>query len=70
VWEDFLKPRWALDLSGDGLAQPITVFKRLFRRAKEAGLRVKAHVGEWGTADDAWQAVEEAVTVRPDLSGP
>jgi adenosine deaminase len=30
----------------------------LYRRAKSAGLRLKAHVGEWGTADDVWQAVE------------
>jgi adenosine deaminase len=48
-----------LDLSGDEAAQPIEVFKPLYRRAKATGLRVKAHVGEWGTADDVWHAVEE-----------
>ena len=47
-----------LDLSGDELAQPIEVFAPLYRRAKAAGLRLKAHVGEWGTADDVWRAVE------------
>ena len=47
-----------LDLSGDELAQPIEVFAPLYRRAKDAGLRLKAHVGEWGTADDVWRAVE------------
>ncbi len=47
-----------LDLSGDELVQPIEVFAPLYRRAKAAGLRVKAHVGEWGTADDVWHAVE------------
>src|SRR5690348_12946944 len=47
-----------LDLSGDELVQPIEVFVPLYRRAKAAGLRVKAHVGEWGTADDVWRAVE------------
>ena len=47
-----------LDLSGDESAQPIEVFVPLYRRAKAAGLRVKAHVGEWGTADDVWRAVE------------
>jgi len=47
-----------LDLSGDELAQPIEAFVPLYRRAKSAGLRLKAHVGEWGTADDVWQAVE------------
>jgi adenosine deaminase len=34
------------------------VFVPLYRRAKAAGLRLKAHVGEWGTADDVWRAVE------------
>jgi adenosine deaminase len=47
-----------LDLSGDELIQPIEVFVPLYRRAREAGLRLKAHVGEWGTADDVWRAVE------------
>lgn len=30
----------------------------IFRRARAAGLRLKAHVGEWGTADDVWRAVQ------------
>lgn len=47
-----------LDLSGDEFAQPIEVFVPLYRRAKAAGLKLKAHVGEWGTADDVWRAVE------------
>jgi adenosine deaminase len=47
-----------LDLSGDELAQPIEVFAPLYRRAKAAGLTLKAHVGEWGTADDVWRSVE------------
>ena len=48
----------SLDLSGDEFAQPIEVFAPLYRRAKAAGLKLKAHVGEWGTADDVWRAVE------------
>lgn len=47
-----------LDLSGDELAQPIEVFKPLYRAAKGAGMRLKAHVGEWGTAEDVQRAVE------------
>jgi adenosine deaminase len=47
-----------LDLSGDEGAQPIEVFRPLYRKAQTAGLRLKAHVGEWGTADDVWRAVE------------
>jgi adenosine deaminase len=53
-----LGPFQTLDLSGDEGAQPIEVFKPIYRRAKAAGLRLKAHVGEWGTADDVWRAVE------------
>ena len=48
-----------LDLSGDEFAQPIESFRPVYRRAKASGLRLKAHVGEWGTDDDVWRAVEE-----------
>jgi hypothetical protein len=48
-----------LDLSGDELARPIESFRPLYRMAKDRGLRLKAHVGEWGSADDVWRAVEE-----------
>ncbi len=47
-----------LDLSGDELAQPIEAFVPLYRRARAAGLTLKAHVGEWGSADDVWRAIE------------
>jgi hypothetical protein len=47
----------ALDLSGDELAQPIEVFQPLYRACRDRGMRLKAHVGEWGTADDVWRAV-------------
>jgi adenosine deaminase len=48
-----------IDLYGDEFAQPIERFRPLYRMAKDSGLRVKAHVGEWGSADDVWRAVEE-----------
>jgi adenosine deaminase len=48
-----------LDLYGDEFAQPIERFLPLYRMAKSEGLRLKAHVGEWGSADDVWRAVEE-----------
>lgn len=48
----------ALDLSGDEFAQPIEAFQPLYRACKDQGMRLKAHVGEWGTADDVWRAVE------------
>ncbi len=62
--EDCLSPFWgrkafySIDLYGEELAQPIEHFKPIYRRAKAEGLRLKAHVGEWGTADDVRRAVE------------
>lgn len=47
-----------LDLYGDELARPVEDFKAVYRRAKAAGLIVKCHVGEWGSADDVVRAVE------------
>jgi adenosine deaminase len=47
-----------LDLSGNELAQPFEVFKPLYRAAKSKSMCLKAHVGEWGTADDVQRAVE------------
>lgn len=63
--EDCLSPFWgnksfySIDLSGDEFAQHIENFKGIYRRAKKEGLRLKAHVGEWGTAADVRRAVEE-----------
>jgi adenosine deaminase len=48
-----------IDLSGDELAQPIENFKPIYRIAKQHGLTLKAHVGEWGDADSVRRAVEE-----------
>jgi adenosine deaminase len=47
-----------IDLSGDESAQPIRAFVPVYRDAAARGLRLKAHVGEWGTADDVLEAVE------------
>ena len=59
--EPFLALRFyrTLDLSGDEFAQPIENFKPIYRLARANGLRLKAHVGEWGDADSVWRAVEE-----------
>jgi adenosine deaminase len=59
--EPFLELRFyrTVDLSGDESAQPIENFKPLYRLAKANGLRLKAHVGEWGDADSVRRAVEE-----------
>lgn len=39
--------------------QPIKNFKGLYRKSKEKGWLLKVHVGEWGSADDVKEAVEE-----------
>ena len=52
------KAFYSIDLYGYELAQPIERFKAIYRRAKSEGLRLKAHVGEWGTAGDVRRAVE------------
>lgn len=63
--EDCLSHFWgnsafySIDLYGDEFAQPIENFKPIYRRARKEGIRLKAHVGEWGTADDIRRAVEE-----------
>lgn len=53
---DFFK---SVDICCDEFAQPIRNFKKIFRKAKEYSLRLKAHVGEFGSADDVMEAVEE-----------
>lgn len=62
--EECIEPFWneqsfySIDLYGDELYQPIENFIPIYRKAKAAGLKLKAHVGEWGTADDVRKAVE------------
>lgn len=55
-WGD--KRFFSIDLYGDEAAQPIESFVPIYRRAKKEGLRLKAHVGEWGSADDVKREVE------------
>ena len=62
--EDCLKHFWgrkefySIDLYGDELAQPIENFIPIYEKAAENGLVLKAHVGEWGTAQDVVNAVK------------
>ncbi|MEE1262983.1 adenosine deaminase [Ruminococcus sp.] len=62
--EDCLKHFWghkefySIDLYGDELAQPIENFTPIYEKAAENGLVLKAHVGEWGTAQDIVVAVK------------
>jgi adenosine deaminase len=52
--QDYFK---SIDMFGDEFAIP--TFKKVFRKAKEKGLILKAHVGEFGTAELVREAVEE-----------
>jgi len=51
-------PFYSIDLYGDEFAQPIENFIPIYKLAKANGLRLKAHIGEWGTADDIYKGVE------------
>ncbi|WP_426348589.1 hypothetical protein ACPWSR_12635 [Alloiococcus sp. CFN-8] len=59
--DEVLSYNWfkSIDINGVENQQPIKNFKKIYRKAKEYGLRLKAHVGEFGTADDVMEAVEE-----------
>ncbi len=52
------KEFYSIDLYGDELAQPIENFIPIYEKAGEYGLRRKAHIGEWGTADDVIRGIE------------
>jgi len=58
--DEILEPNWfkSIDICSNESAKPIKAFKKIFRKAKENTLRLKAHVGEFGTADDVQSAVE------------
>lgn len=59
-----LEPFWgqnifySIDLYGDEFAQPIENFIPIYKKAKNYGLRLKAHIGEWGTAYDVKKGIE------------
>ena len=52
------KEFYSIDLYGDELAQPIENFVEIYNKAKDNGLRLKAHIGEWGTAQDIQKGIE------------
>ncbi len=53
------KEFYSIDLYGDEMAQPIENFVSIYEKAAENGLVLKAHVGEWGTAQDIVTAVQK-----------
>jgi adenosine deaminase len=47
-----------IDLYDDESGQPVENFREIYRLAKSAGLKCKAHAGEFGTAESVREAVE------------
>lgn len=47
-----------IDLYGDELSKPIEVFKKIYRIAKKEKMELKAHVGEFGTSSDIYNAIK------------
>ncbi|KUP20508.1 hypothetical protein [Paenibacillus sp. DMB5] len=59
--DDIFAYHWfrSIDICGPELAQPVSNFRSIYRTAKSAGLVLKAHTGEFGTADDVLEAAVE-----------
>ncbi len=53
-----------IDLAGDEDGYPADPFVPIIREAKQAGLKITIHAGEWGGAERVAQAVEEIATDR------
>ena len=49
----------ALDLAGNEAQFPAAPFVGIFKEAKQAGLFTTLHAGEWGTAQNVRQAIED-----------
>lgn len=47
-----------IDLFGDELSKPIKIFRKIYRIAKKEKLQLKAHVGEFGSANDIYHAMK------------
>lgn len=53
-----------IDLAGDEVKFPPTPFTEFFKEAKEVGLGVTIHAGEWASATGVRQAIEELYADR------
>jgi len=54
----------ALDLAGSEAEYPAAPFAGIFKEAKQAGLHMTIHAGEWGPAEYVREAIEELGTER------
>ncbi len=48
----------ALDIAGNEVEFPAEPFSPIFREAKESGLKITVHAGEWGGAENVREAIE------------
>jgi adenosine deaminase len=48
----------ALDIAGNEVEFPAEPFAPIFREAKESGLKITVHAGEWGGAENVREAIE------------
>lgn len=48
-----------MDLAGNEAQFPAEPFTSIFREAKQAGLKIAVHAGEWSGADNVRQAIEQ-----------
>jgi adenosine deaminase len=55
-----------LDLAGDEARHPAREFRPHFERARQAGLHLTAHAGEFAGAQSVWETVQE---LKPDRLG-
>ena len=53
-----------LDLAGDEVSYPVKPFAPIFKQAKQAGLQITIHAGEWAGAESVRDAIELAGAER------
>jgi len=54
----------AIDLAGDELKFPASLFREHFKRARDAGLEITVHAGEVGGPESVWSAIRELGATR------
>lgn len=47
-----------IDIFGDELSKPISIFKTIYRIAEKKNMTLKAHVGEFGSSKDIYEAIK------------
>jgi adenosine deaminase len=53
-----------IDLSGDETKYPVSYFRDAFRYARQAGLPITVHAGEWAGSESVWGALRQLYAER------